>query len=222
MRRLAWAGGLFLGFVLLAAPVYAVITALTPLSAVLKESTFIVVAKVDAFDADKLTLILTVDEHLKEKAPFTRLPINLKSTEKGSEKEIPVLTKRLAAKLPIVLFINDKDDGDYTCFAYTNGTWFMLIGKTPKGADAPRWIFSNLEPYLRRTFKGTTAEMRQAIVDGLAGKKSPPPVDEKEKPGVGPEVKSEPEEEEAAACGLAPCQPDRPSPPAQHSPSFPA
>src|SRR6516162_6423940 len=73
MRRLAWAGGLFLGFVLLAAPAYGVITALTPLSATLKESNFIVVAKVDALDADKLTMVLTVDESLKGKAPFKRL-----------------------------------------------------------------------------------------------------------------------------------------------------
>lgn len=43
------------------------------------------------------------------------------------------------------------------------------------------------QPYLRRTFKGTTAELMQTIRDGLAGKKVPD-VDPKEKPGLGPEV----------------------------------
>jgi outer membrane protein assembly factor BamB len=204
MRRPAWAGGLFLGLVLLGAPVRAVVTTPTPLASILsdKQYRYIVVAKVDAFDADKLTMVLKVDEHLKGKAPFARLPVNLKSREKTAKEQIPVLTKRLGEKLPVVLFIKDLEDGDYTGFVYTNGTWFMMIGKTPDGADAPRWLFTELEPYLRRTFKGTTAEMRQVVIDGLSGKKAPPPWDEKEKPGVGPEVK--PENEEEASGSLSP------------------
>ncbi len=200
MRRYAWAGGLFLGLVLLATPTNAVITAPMPLAAILadKERAFILVAKIDSFDPDKLTMILTVDEHLKEKAPFARLPVNLKSRLKTADEQIPVLKKRLAVKLPIVLFIKDLKDGDYLARVYTNGTWFTMIGKTPDGADAPRWLFTEIEPYLRRTFKGTTAEIRQAVIDGLSGKKAPPPWDEKEKPGVGPEVKPEEKKEEEA------------------------
>ena len=77
MRRLAWAGGLFLGLWLLAVPsASAVITALTPLSAQLKESTFIVVAKVDTLDLAKRTMIVMVEEQLKDKLPFARLPVN--------------------------------------------------------------------------------------------------------------------------------------------------
>ena len=52
-----------------------------------------------------------------------------------------------------------------------------------------RWRWAHLEPYLRRTYKGTTAEMAQAIRDGLSGKKKPPPPDAREKPGLGPEPK---------------------------------
>src|SRR5207249_244863 len=44
------------------------------------------------------------------------------------------------------------------------------------------------EPYLRGTFKGTTERLRQIIIDGLAGKKEPPPPNEKEPPGYGPEL----------------------------------
>jgi outer membrane protein assembly factor BamB len=204
MRRIAWAGGLFLGLWLVAVPsARAVITALTPLSAQLKESTFIVVTKVDAVDVDKRTMILVVEEQLKDKLPFARLPVNLKSSAKNAEKEYPVLSKRLAPKLPLVLFVKDQGDGDYYALAFTNGTWFMISGVTPQGAKEPRWVLVNLEPYLRRTYKGTTAEMRQTVIDGLAGKKVPPPND-KEEPGVGPEVKKEEKEEEAA---FRPCSP---------------
>jgi outer membrane protein assembly factor BamB len=201
MRRFAWAGGLFLGLVLSVAPLRAVVTAPTPLASILsdKQYRYIVVAKIEAIDADKLTMILTVEEHLKGKAPFTRLPVNLKSREKTAKEQTPVLMKRLGVKLPVVLFLKDLEDGDYTAFVYTNGTWFMMIGKTPEGADGPRWLFTELEPYLRRTFKGATAEMRQVVIDGLSGKKAPPPWDEKEKPGVGPEVKPEEKEEDDAS-----------------------
>jgi hypothetical protein len=42
------------------------------------------------------------------------------------------------------------------------------------------------EPYLRTTFKGTTAELQKVLVDHLAGKgKLPEPI--KEEPGFGPE-----------------------------------
>src|SRR5262249_11845869 len=42
------------------------------------------------------------------------------------------------------------------------------------------------------SFKGTTAEMRQLVIDYLAGKRKAPELDEKEAPGFGPEFKAEP------------------------------
>src|SRR5262249_21823045 len=84
--------------------------------------------------------------------------------------------------LPLVLFLQQRDN-DYTGFAYTNGTWFQLVGSADGGKV--QWGFTHLEPYLRRTYKGTTAELRQVVVDGLAGKRKPPPVNPKEKPGRG-------------------------------------
>src|SRR5262249_7953985 len=57
--------------------------------------------------------------------------------------------------------------------------------------DSVRWGFNHLEPYLRRTYKGTTPEMIQTVRDGLSGKRRPPAPNDKEKPGVGPEVKAE-------------------------------
>lgn len=48
------------------------------------------------------------------------------------------------------------------------------------------WRLAQGEPYLRTTFKGTTAEMNTVLLDHLAGKgKLPEPV--QAEPGFGPE-----------------------------------
>jgi outer membrane protein assembly factor BamB len=164
----------------------AVVARPTPLSSVLEGSEFIFVAKVEVLDPDRPAMVLTVEECLKGKAPFTKLPVNLRGdSEAVKGKQVPQLLKRVAVKLPLVVFVN-QGEKDFIAFAYSNGTWFQIVGvKTDAG---PRWAFTHFEPYLRKTFKGTTAELRQVVIDGLSGKKAPPGLDKKEKPGIGPEL----------------------------------
>ena len=64
-----------------------------------------------------------------------------------------------------------------------------MTGTTVEGGV--RWSFAHLEPYLQRTYKGTTAAMTKVVRDVLAGKAKAPPPDRKGKPGLGPEVKKE-------------------------------
>jgi outer membrane protein assembly factor BamB len=195
-RYFARAGGLVLGivFLLFAPPAQALIMRLTPLSEVLSQQQLIFTVKVESLDADKLTMVLTVDEELKGKAPFKRLPINLKGDrEAEKDKQVPQLLKRLAVKLPLVVFAEGRGNR-YTAFCYTNGTWFQMTGT--KDDDKVRWALTHAEPYLRRTFKGTTEELRQVVVDGLADKKKPPEPNPKEEPGLGPEVTPEPKPQE--------------------------
>jgi outer membrane protein assembly factor BamB len=183
----AWGWGLVLGAGLLApAPARALITRLTPLSGVLAESQFIFTAKVEGVSPDRPAMVLRVDEGLKGKAPFTKMAVNLKGdAEAAKGKQVPQLLKRVAVKLSLVLFVNERGK-HYVAFAYSNGTWFQMTGVPTD--DGPRWAFTHFEPYLRKTFKGTTAELRQVVIDGLSGKKAPPAPDKKEKPGIGPEV----------------------------------
>lgn len=178
-----------LGLLLAARPAQALITALTPLQNVLQQSTFIVSARVESVDAEKPALVLVVEDDLKGKMPVRKLPVLLKGDAEAKKKNhVPLILKRVVPKLPLVLFIL-KQDKKYTAFAYTNGTWFQILGVEDDGAV--RWTFTHGEPYLRKTFKGTTSELKQVIVDGLAGKKAPPKPDTKEKPGFGPEVEAE-------------------------------
>ncbi|MCS7045881.1 MAG: hypothetical protein NZO58_05955 [Gemmataceae bacterium] len=173
--------------VLLTAPAWAVITALLPLQDVIRGSQIIVVAKVEKLHADKPAMILRVEEELKGKLPFRTLPVNLKGDSEAEKlNHVPQLLKRLADDLPLVLFIEQKDK-KFTALAFTNGTWMQLVGDRT-GPETAVWSLTHGEPYLRRTFAGTTAELRTLLTDVLAGKKRAPKINEKEPPGFGPEV----------------------------------
>lgn len=208
-RRTISLGGLLmaLAFFALAPRADALITRKAPLAGFIAEVTFIFTAKIDSVDGDKLQMVLTPDEHLKGKFAFPRLPINLKGDKESDKlKHQPLLLKRVAPKLPVVVFVTkDKDKEEYAALVYTNGTWFQMLGEKPDGADTVRWSYTHLEPYLRKTYTGTTAEMKQTLADAMSGKKKAPAVNDKEEPGVGPEVepKKPAKKKDGAAVPLA-------------------
>lgn len=203
-RRTIWLGSflLTLVFFVLAPRAVALITSPTHLSDFISDSTFIFTAKVDSVDPDKPSMVLTFDDNLKGKFPFQRLPINLKGDSEAEKlKHRALLLKRVAPKLPVVVFVTQKKgkENEFVAFVYTNGTWFHLTGEKPEGAEVARWAFTHIEPYLRRTYKGTTAEMKQTLADALSGKAKPPMMNAKEEPGVGPEVEDKPNEKKDGA-----------------------
>jgi outer membrane protein assembly factor BamB len=155
---------------------------------VIRESQYIFVAKVEKVDPEKPAAILTADQDLKGKAPFRRLAINLKGDKEAEKGEhTSKLLKRLAPRLPLVVFAYPSGQR-YLAFGYTNGTWFQMIGEKADNTDRFTWSFTHGEPYLRRTFKDTTADLRQVLADAIAEKKQPPEPDSKVEPGFGPEV----------------------------------
>jgi hypothetical protein len=162
---------------------FAVIQVLLPLKSVLDDSQSIMVAKVERLDADKPTMVLTVSESLKGGTPFPRLPVNLTGDK---ERHTPRLLKRIAVGTPIVLFVKKESEGKYMALGFTDGTWLQLLGQTDGGQT--RWAFTHCETYLRRTYKGTTSELKTLVTDVLAGKRKAPPPDPKERPGFGPEL----------------------------------
>jgi outer membrane protein assembly factor BamB len=178
--------GLVLALLILTSPAFAVIKVLLPLRQPIEQEQFIFVAKVEALDPDKPSVVLVPEEDLKGKAPFKKLPVLLKGdSEADKDKQTPQLLKRLAPDLRVVLFVSLRETR-YTCFAFTNGTWFQLRGE--KDGEAVRWGFLHLEPYLRRTYKGTTDELKGVVADVLAGKAKPPAPDADAEPGLGPEA----------------------------------
>lgn len=199
LRRLACMVGIGIVLGVCAEPAQAVITRLTPLKEVLGAEQFIFLAKVEKLDPERPALVLTVESDLKEKVPCRRLPVNMTGdSEAKKDSHTQIIFKRLAVDLPVVVFAS-KRGKQYTGFVYSNGTWFQMIGRVEDDPAKVNWSLTHGEPYLRRTFKGTTDELKQIIIDGLANKKAPPDPNPKEEPGFGPEVKPKEEEQSDAA-----------------------
>lgn len=171
----------------LSSPAVAVIEALLKIGNIISsDSDAIYMTRVEKVDAEKGQVVFSIQEELHAKPIVARLNVNLKA---GKESDIPLLLKRIAPELPVLMF-QTQLEGRVQVLAYTNGTWFQLtkMGENP-------WAFVGCEPYLRRTYKGTTAELR-ALIEGVrSGKQKAPLPNAKEPPGLGPEITpSEPKE----------------------------
>src|SRR5262249_15558340 len=70
---------------------------------------------------------------------------------------------------------------------YTNGTWFRIQYDGKQPGNQP-WRFLHGEPFLRRTFKGSTDDMQKTVTAFVKDKKEPPKTQPKEVPGFGPEL----------------------------------
>ena len=173
-----------------AAPAPAVIKVLTPLSKVLNVQS-IFVAEVDKVDPDKPSVIFKFTENLKGKTKFERLPVNLTGDSFAKQDgHAKVMLDRLAEGRKLILFVSERD-GKYAAFGFLEGTWFQMNGTTDDETKAVRWAFLHAEPYFRRTFKGSTAELKAVLEAAIGGKKKPPEADENEPHGYGPTVEEE-------------------------------
>ena len=191
-----------LTLVLAATAAQAVITKLTPLAEVLESDQYIFVAKVEKLDQDnkdRPTATFKFDKKLKGEVPFDRLPVNMVGDDESKKAgDTKAMFDRLDASRQLVLFVR-KQGKIYNAKVFTEGTWFSMYGTLDEDGKTVRWAFLHGEPLLRRTFKGTTAEMVKTVEDALAKKAKPPEPDEKEKGGYGPVVEKPKEEEE---CGV--------------------
>jgi outer membrane protein assembly factor BamB len=190
VRRLAAFGIAAACLAVCSAPALAVIERLTPLATILDDADEVFVAHFERIDKEKPAALLIWDKDLHGKTEQRRLPVSLTGDK---EKHTPEFLRRIAPKLPVVLFVTSRDD-KYLALGYTDGTWFQLIGSKTEDGKGARWAFTHCEIYLRRTFAGTTKEMITVVTDAVAGKKKPPKPNPKEPPGFGPEVKKENDE----------------------------
>ena len=170
-----------------ASPPHAVIMKLTPLAEVLESEQFIFVAAVDKVDPDKPAAVFKFEKKLKGEAAVrphpgehdrrrrgqkkgdTRRPSSTASTRRARSSSSPASGARSTTR-----WRSSRARGSRSRAPSTTTTRRV------------RWAFLHGEPYLRRTFKGTTAEMMKVVEDGLAKKAKPPEPDEKEKPDTAP------------------------------------
>lgn len=170
-----------------AAPAYAVIQVPYPLQKLMDDSDMIFSCEIEKVDPEKPSMVMTQKEAWKGKPAFERLPVNLTGDK---EKHTPKFLKRIAPKLPVICFVRKQDARTWMLLGYSNGTWFQALGATEDGTT--RWAFTHVEIYLRRTYRGTTAELQTVVKDVLAGKAKAPPSDPKVPAGFGPEVVADP------------------------------
>jgi hypothetical protein len=182
-----------------ASKAHAVIKATSPLKLFVRDATQIVHVKITKFDADKSRMAFEVEDDIKGKLDERDMPVVWK-LERDSKWEgirsLPDLIKCLGPDQKAILFINDTggfwhnkgaERKNPIAFGFSNGSWFCLES-TRLESGKLQWRLAQGEPYLRTTFKGTTAELKKVLVDHLAGKGAlPDPV--KAEPGFGPEYR---------------------------------
>jgi hypothetical protein len=191
---------LALGFFLAGQPATAVITAPLHMKQVLKQTAFIFTASVESFDVESRLVVFKVNENLKGSLRFEKLRVALPEDPKDPKREnnrASRLVKRLAVDLPVVFFADSgaspafgkvREEG-MTLFMYSNGTWVQFGGNAKVEGTTMPIRFHHFEPYLRRTFKGATAELSRVAKEVLSAKEDPPAYDPNEPPGIGPEIK---------------------------------
>jgi outer membrane protein assembly factor BamB len=168
----------------------ALITKATTLEQIVTDQPLIFTAKVVEFLPDKPGMVFAPVDKLRGEFPFDRVPVNLTGDDEAKKGgQTKVLLERLEKDLPFMVFATFRGK-TYRALAYTNGTWFGMDGTVEQqdGQSVTRWRFTHGEPYLRRTFKGTTDEMMKAVRGGLKGEKLPV-YDDKAEPGYGPPLR---------------------------------
>jgi len=161
----------------LSLPAAAVIQRLYPLGDVVRDADVIAVATVARRDARAHVVEVRHAADLKGKAGWSRTRFRLSGGD--NRAQLPVLEKRLAPGRTVVLLGKPKR----FMLGYVDGTWFRLA--EPGDPKPEPWQFVHLELYLRRTYRGTSAELRRVVTDVLAGRAAAPAPDPTAKPGYG-------------------------------------
>ena len=178
----------------------AIIKATSPLQLFVRDATQIVQVRVAEFDFDKNRMVFAIEQDLKAKLEDRTMNVVWKfepDSKWEGVRTLPRVLKSFGPDQQAILFINDAggfwhNKGNTRkypiAFGMSNGSWFCLESKKLDSGKL-LWILAQGEPYLRTTFKGTTAELNKVLVDHLAGKgRLPEPV--KAEPGFGPEYQA--------------------------------
>ncbi|QEL18925.1 outer membrane protein assembly factor BamB family protein [Limnoglobus roseus] len=170
----------------LSVPADAVIKKLTPLKDVIGDAQGIVAATVERIDAQKPSVVFKFESNLKGKSEFESFAVNLKGDSFAKKDDhTKALLDRLVTGRKLILFVT-KVEKTYIVFGFLEGTWFQVRGTVGDDGKTLSWAFLHCEPFFRRTFKGTTDELKDVIEKALSGKAAPPDANEKEEPGFGP------------------------------------
>ena len=152
----------------------------TPLKSIVADSGHIAVARIESVDPSRPSMKLVLIEDVVGAVAERDIPVLLEGSPNG--KPLPSsphdVTDRVKAGMQAIVFF--VEGSNPFALIYVEGSWYRIS----RNAGDKAWKYLYPEIYLRRTFKGTTAEMKQAVLDVKDGKANPP-YDANEKPGLG-------------------------------------
>jgi hypothetical protein len=161
-------------------PALAVIERPLPLKSVIADADHIAFGSITAIDASGAFVMVNLADHLKGKLAEGDMKLMLRGSAEGKPADF---LDRVKVGQAVMLFVTELGDR-HQALAYTEGSWFQVIGELPERS----WHLTHGEPYLRRTYKETTASLKQVVADAIAGKTEPPGYNKDEAPGLGPVV----------------------------------
>ncbi|MGQ9523363.1 MAG: hypothetical protein ACUVTZ_00845 [Armatimonadota bacterium] len=141
---------------------------LYPLADVIADSQIILFGKVNRTHPEYIRI--GVERVAKGRHSDSSVSI-VTSTVRATDAQI--LRRKLAADAPVVLFIV-QTGAKRVGLGYTEGIWFHIEQELTSAY--PDWKLVGAEPYLVRTYRGPTEDLKKTVLGVLAGKvKAPPP-----------------------------------------------
>jgi len=165
---------LLLGFGAL--PAGAVIQRLYPLAGIIGDSQSIATGTIQRVRPPNEISVGRVSA-LKGKVPFDGLVVTL-SAQPASQNGTFLGLIRVGQRM--VLF-QATAMGKPVVLAYIDGAWMRFEPSSAKGV----WRFAHFEPYLRRSYHGSAANLASIVANVVRGKRRAPDPDPHVKPGVG-------------------------------------
>ena len=156
-------------FSLLTLNTHAFIERTYTVSEILDACTNIVYGKVKSVDTTRLTAIIEVEENVKGQSNLTLIKMNFGIGQRRPESTPEKMVKLLEVGKPIIVFYEQQQA--INSLGYVSGKWFQTRSNAPEGW----WGFTHLDPYMARTFRGTTKEFQKVVRKVLAGEEWIPP-----------------------------------------------
>ncbi|MFO0866957.1 MAG: PQQ-binding-like beta-propeller repeat protein [Gemmataceae bacterium] len=181
-----------LAFLAVAGTAFAVIMAPLPLVSLIGSADFAFAAKIEKINAEgeRPTVLLEVEDDIKGKFPIRKVPLVFVGDADAKKLDHPAqLLKRMNVGQSVVFFVNKKGTKKLVIRACVDGAWMSIDGSIT-GENSAVYQLLTGEPYLRKTYKGPSDDLRKLLKDHLENKTKLPDLDAKESPGFGPEPKT--------------------------------
>lgn len=136
---------------------------------VLEACTNIAFGKIKSVEAKRLRSVVAVEEDAKGESKVDEIKMNFATGQYRRGSSPPKMVKMLKVGMPIIVFYQ-KNQWGVQSLSYIDGMWFQTYGPGDGSPDG-WWGFTHTDPYMLRTFDGSTLEFQRIIKAILAGEK---------------------------------------------------